>query len=534
MTYEWSPPLSNSPDQTGLLAGTYSVTVTDNNGAMVISSIEVGGPDAITILQADISHETGNGCNGGIDITVTGGTVPYTYQWSNGATSEDIFPLCKGNYNVTIVDANGCVFLSSVYEVLPPPLIVASSDNTDVSCNGGDDGEACVTVLGGCGPYMLSIPTLGIAPVTILGGEKCFDNLPPGDHNIIIQDSGNPTSVIVHVASIGQPDPIIIGVDSIFNNTDMNCESPNGAIDISVTGGTFPLEYQWSNGSTNQDPTNLCHLAPENPYTVTVTDANGCTMVSNPISLNLGLSIIIDQLNDVCSDCDGSVSVIATGGVAPYTFDWGGENPNSLCAGTYGVTVTDNAQNSVELQNIVINEPNEVLTVTANNINFPNGNQGDGSISVNVNGGWGGYTYLWSNGAETQNIAGLSAGNYSLTVTDINGCQAFFFQELPAAGLNLTFTIETPLCHGDSSGLIEVFVMGGSGDYSYKWSHDADNESPLAFGLSGGNYTVMVTDNLNSLSAMETIPLAEPNPLVINILSTPSSGGASGSLGSRC
>ena len=530
--YEWALPLSgNTPDQTNLFSGTYSVTVTDNNGAMVISSIQVGDPGAITILQADINNETGNGCNGAIDITVIGGTVPYSYQWSNGATSEDISPLCKGNYNVTIVDANGCVFLSSIYAILPPPLIVADSDQEDVSCNGGSDGSVCVTLLGGCGPYTLSIPSLGVTPITILSGEACFDDLPVGNHNVIIQDSGNPINVIIHAVEIDQPDPIIIGIDDIINNTDPTCSNPNGSINISVTGGTFPYSYIWSNGSTLSDPIGLCHMSPNNPYTVTVTDANGCTQISSIITLNLGLSITVDEVNDVCGDCDGSVSITVTGGNTPYSYDWGSADPNSLCAGTYGVTVTDASGNTVEMQNITVNEPASALSVAQDFVDHPNGMNSDGAIGINVSGGWGGYTYLWSNGATTQNIAGLPSGSYTITVTDDNGCQAFWTETLTQAGLVLNFTIETPLCHGDSNGLIEVFVEGGSGDYIYEWSPSIISQTSLAFGLPGGNYTVTVTDvnNLNLL-AIETIPLSEPNPLIINILATPSSGGATGSL----
>lgn len=530
--YDWSIP-GSGPDQNNLFAGSYSVTVTDANGSMVVSSIFVGTPGAITILQANITDETGNGCNGVIDIMVDGGTPPFTYQWSNGETSEDITDLCKGDYSVTIVDDNGCVFLTNTpFTVLPPPLVVANSSQVDVSCYGGDDGSVCINVIGGCAPYELSIPALGYMQTSLTGENVCFDNIPAGNHNVLIQDSGTPTNVIIHAISMDEPDQVLIGVDAIFNNTDPTCNDPNGAINISVSGGTWPYTFLWNNGSTNMNQTDLCHLPPSNPYSVTVTDGNGCTQVLDNISLNLGLSVNVENVTDACfGECDGTIDISVTGGAAPYTYDWGGADPNNLCAGTYGVTVTDAIGNTVEATNITINQPSSALTVTVSSFMNPTENNNDGSVNINVSGGWGGYTYLWSNGATTQNVAGLSAGSHTVTVTDANGCQAFFTQNLSEIGLILSFETVPPSCNGDSDGMIEVMVIGGSGDYSYTWSPNINTQGPLAFGLSAGNYSVTVSDNIIAgLSASDIVPLTEPDPLTITIISTPSSGGATGSL----
>ncbi len=524
-----------SPDQINLYAGTYSVTVTDANGTNIISSIVVNQALAITIQQANIVNETGNGCNGSIDIVVMGGTQPYTYQWNNGATSEDIFNLCKGNYNVTIVDANGCIFLSSTtspFKVLPPPLVVANSIQEDVSCNSGDDGSVCIEVFGGCEPYTFNLVNGGVPPILSIDGNVCFYNLPPGDHIVTIQDSGNPTSVIVHSFEIGEPDPIIIEVDSIFNNTDPTCTNPNGAINISSSGGTSPHTYLWNNGSTNMNQTNLCHFGPSTPYTVTVTDGNGCTQVLSNINLNLGLAVSVEEVNDIScfGECDGSIDITVTGGVTPYTYSWGNEDQSDLCPGTYSVTVTDAANNTTVAQNIMINGPSSALTVSTNVITQPTENMSDGSITINVSGGWGGYQYMWNyNGITTKNIGGLPAGTYTVTVTDDNGCQVFLTVNLLENVLVLDLTIESPSCNGDADGSIEVAAQGGDGDYSYKWSHDMTNQTAFAFGLSAGNYTITVTD-ISGLFTVQTIPLTEPDPLVVNIIATPSSGGATGSL----
>lgn len=529
-TYQWNPPFSgNTPDRVNLFAGTYSVTVTDGNGSMTVVSILVGSPLAITITQANVINETGNGCNGSINIEVIGGTQPFTYQWSNGAASQDISNVCKGTYSVTIVDGHGCVFISNTFTVAPAPLAVANSNPQDVSCHGGGDGGVCITVIGGCEPYTFNVVNGGVNPIISVDGSVCFDNLEAGNYNVVIQDSGMPINVIVHAIEIQEPDSIIINIDNIINNTDPSCNNPNGAIDISVSGGTLPFSYQWSNGANVEDPTGLCHTISQN---VTVTDGNGCIQVLSNISLNLGLSVVVTEVNDVScfGECDGSIDITVTGGVTPYTYSWGNQDPFGLCAGTYAVTVIDATGNTVEAQNITINQPSSALTVTENSVSNPNGGQSDGSIDINVTGGWGGYTYLWSNGATSQDNAGLAAGSYTVTVTDANGCQVFFTRNLLATeGLLLELDIQGPSCNGDSDGLIEVFVQGGSGEYTYIWSNGSTSSG--ISGLAAGSYSVTVTDvNNPNLFTDQDIPLADPDPLTINIISTPSNGGATGSL----
>ncbi len=530
-SYQWNPPVAgNTPDLMNLFAGTYSVTITDNNGAMTVVSIQVGAPPPITILQANIVNETGNGCNGSINIQVSGGTGDLSYDWSNGAISEDITDLCDDDYNVTITDDNGCILVSNIFTVLPPPLVVANSTIEDASCFGENDGSACINVFGGTSPYNFSIPGSGVPNQNDIFGTACFNNIPPGNYNVVIQDSGSPTNVIVHAISIGEPDSIEIEIINIINNTDPSCTNPNGAIDISVSGGTLPYSYQWSGGAIVEDPTQLCHNIQQS---VTVTDANGCVQVLSNISLNLGLSAIVNQVNDVSclGECDGSIDITVTGGVTPYTYSWGNQDPSGLCPGTYAVTVTDATGNTVTIQNIAIDEPDTELVVTQNFITPPNGDNNDGVININVTGGWGGYSYQWSNGAVTQDIAGLAGGIYTVTVTDANGCVEFLTVYLPSNVLALQLEIETPSCQGDSNGFIEVFPQGGSGEYIYEWSPNTGNQSPLAFGLPGGTYTVTVTDANNpNLFIVQTITLPNPDPLTIEIISTPSSGGATGSL----
>src|SRR5690606_22077688 len=190
---------------------------------------------------------TGNGCNGSINIQVSGGTGDLSYDWSNGAISEDITDLCDDDYNVTITDDNGCILVSNIFTVLPPPLVVANSTTEDASCFGENDGSACINVFGGTSPYNFSIPGSGVPNQNDIFGTACFNNIPPGNYNVVIQDSGSPTNVIVHAISIGEPDSIEIEIINIINNTDPSCTNPNGAIDISVSGGTLPYSYLWSN-----------------------------------------------------------------------------------------------------------------------------------------------------------------------------------------------------------------------------------------------------------------------------------------------
>jgi gliding motility-associated-like protein len=533
-TYTWSGTgvVTISQDQTNLCAGNYTVTVEDSNGSLTSQNFVVGSPTALTISSSIITDETGNGCNGGVNITVTGGTQPYTYQWSNGQTSQDISNVCKGDYDVTIIDANGCILISNTFTVAPPPLVVAMTDINMASCDGSADGSVCIYVLGGCGPYTLTLN--GNSVITVSGENVCFDDLAAGNYIIAITDSGIPQLDIDYGFTITDPEPISITLLSSNNNTDPTGNNCNGSIDIDVSGGVGNYSYLWSNGAMSEDIDNVCESPPS--YCVTVTDENGCTASLCEV-LDLGLSIqVVGTDNVSCFDeCDGSIDIQVNGGVLPYTYNWspsGGTNadPNGLCAGTYTVTVTDGNGLTVSTT-VAIDQPANPLTVIVENMIRPTADDANGLISLDVNGGWGFASVSWSgpNGftASTLTVGGLVEGFYTATVIDANGCIEVITVQLPANRLVLDFEFLEPNCNGDADGQIEILVSGGSGPYSITWSNGQTGD--LAFDLTAGEYSVTVVDTgITGLSASTTVELTEPELLSVALDVTNATGPADG------
>lgn len=534
--YTWASPINptNVEDPSPLFAGTYSVTVIDATGTIATETFVVGSPEALTITSAEITNETGDGCNGAINITVIGGTLPYTYQWSNGPNSQDVTDLCKGTYSVMVIDGNGCVILSPEYTIAPPPLIIADATTSNVSCVGSTDGEACVEILGGCGPYTFAL--LGQQSIINSTGMACFSNLPAGNYSITITDSGTPQMGILHSVMINEPDPIAISIVEIDNNTDPDCNNPNGAINISAIGGTGMLDYLWSNGEESQDIDNLCHE--QSPYSVTVTDDNGCSAVFDNIMVPLGLNIQFAVINETCAgDCDGAIDLTVIGGQMPYTYAWssGPATPDisNLCPNTYNVTVTDANGLTASQNGISVEGPSGAIVITTVSTTTPIGNDNNGAIDIAVTGGWNLYTYSWTgpNGfqAATQDISNLFGGTYILEVTDSEGCIVSMNFDLDNIEMSLSFDLVSPACSGDENGEIECIVNGGSGDYTYEWSDG--QAGPNAVALGAGTYAVTVTDNtVIGLSAEASVVLIGPNPLEVDVVITASTGGADGSL----
>ena len=532
--YSWSAGVdpSNAEDASALVAGDYTVTVTDANGGFAVATFTVNTPEALTISMVDIVDESGEGCNGSINITVIGGTLPYSYQWSNGASSQDITDLCKGDYSVMIIDGNGCVIISTEYTVLPAPLTVANTNGTTpVSCNGGDDGVLCLSVLGGCAPYTFDIGDG--SPMIDTEGSVCFDGLSQGSYTVTITDGGTPQMTLEHTMTVVEPDPIEIVVIDLNNNTDPDCSDPNGSINISVSGGAGGYTYMWSDGNESEDNFNLCH----GQYNVTVTDANGCEQSLNAITVILGLNIDVESTIDVsCIDaCDGSIDITVTGGQQPYTYNWSSgqavPDPGSLCAGSYDVTVTDANNLTATLFGIQINAPSTALMLTTNSVTIPTADQNDGAIDINVTGGWGNYTYSWNgpNGfsANTQDVGGLEEGTYTVTVEDANGCVQIMTFTLISERIEVELFGTDPSCNGMDDGEVDAVVSGGSGTYTYDWN--IDQGTPTIFGLPGGTYSVTVTDDANpGLTAEASITLTDPDPIEIDVIVTASSGAADG------
>ncbi len=498
-TYSWSDG-QTTESATGLAAGTYTVTVTDANGCTISSSAIITEPTALS----EVTTSTNVSCNGGTDgtatITVSGGTMPYTYLWSDGQTTASATGLAAGTYSVTATDANGCTISSSA-TITEPTALSEVTTSTNVSCYGGTDGSAMITVSGGTMPYTYSWSD-GQTTASATG-------LAAGTYTVTATDANG--CYIMQTVTITEPTLLT----EVTTSTDVSCNGgTDGTATITVSGGTMPYTYLWSDGQITASATGLA----AGTYSVTVTDANGCTISSSAtITEPTALSEVTTSTDVSCNGgTDGIATITVSGGTAPYTYLWSdGQTTASatgLAAGTYTVTVTD-ANGCTISSSATITEPTALSEVTTSTDITCYG-LNDGTAMIAVSGGTMPYTYMWSNQQSTASISGLSAGTYSVTVTDANGCyimQTVTITE-PSALTEVT-TSTNVLCNGGTDGTATITVSGGTEPYTYLWSDG--QTAATATGLAAGTYTVTATD-ANGCTISGSATITEPTILVVN------------------
>ncbi|NBC83409.1 MAG: T9SS type A sorting domain-containing protein [Bacteroidetes bacterium] len=508
--YAWSDG-GNTDEITGLNADNYAVTVTDNVGCTEIVNFSIMEPSQI-IVTPSITNESVRGLNNGsIDLNVSGGTSPYSYNWSNGSSTQDLNNLAPNTYSVTVTDDNGCTFMDS-YTVDPGDPDCAdfniSMNKTDVLCNGDDNGTASAIVTGGESPYAYnwsngantqSITDLdgGSYTVTVTGTFGCED-----------------------IQTVTVNEPSLIAASSTISHESVRGLN-DGEIDLSVSGGTSHYSYKWSNEETTQDLTNLEPAT----YSLTITDDNGCTYMDN-YTVDPGapdcsdFSLALTKTDITCfGNNNGSASAIVSGGELPYTYNWSnGETTadiTGLEGGDYTVTVTGTF-GCEDIQSVSINEP-DPLNLSLIVTNESALGESDGSIDLTVSGGTPNYSYSWSNGASTENINNLSPATYAVTVTDDNGCvetqSATVNQgDLDCDDFTMTLNKTDISCFGHADGYITSVVSGAVEPYSYAWSTGAYTQQ--INNLDEGTYSLTVTGNLGCTQT-KSISITEPDNINI-------------------
>lgn len=402
-----------------LSAGTYMVTALDGAGCSSSITASITDSDGPSILTSTHTNVTCNGGNdGSISIgSVTGGTgtLEYSVNGSTYQTSPLFTTLPAGTYNVTVKDAVGCIGNITV-TITEPASFVMTSTVTDALCSGDETGSVSVLVGGGSGTLAYSID-FGVT----YQSSNVFTGLEAGLYIVTVKDAGGCTGTTTVV--IEEPSPVLA-----FNSVlDVSCNGANdGGINIYAWGGTGTFQYS-IDGITYQTP-NVFSGLDGGPYVVFIKDANGCiknilTYVGEPAPL-----VVNGTVEDVtCAGGDnGVIDLSVSGGTSGYSFDWSNEVTTednfNLPAGTYTVDVTDAHGCGISLTYAVSEPAVPVIvngTVTSATIGSSNG-----SIDITVTGGTTGYSFLWSNGATTEDVNGLAAGIYSVVVTDASGCSA--------------------------------------------------------------------------------------------------------------
>ena len=532
-TYAWSNG-GTTATITGLSGGTYTVSVSDvNNCVTATASVTVFEPTALSLDAAILTPVSCfGGSNGAIDIAISGGTTPYAYAWSTGATTQDVTGLVAGSYTGTITDDNGCTLIVGPAIVTEPAILALTAAVTNVTCNGAANGAIDITVTGGTTPYTY-VWSNGAVSEDISG-------LAPGVYSGTITDANGCTVV---GGPITITEPAVLAIPAVGVNDILCNGAANGGIDIDVTGGTMPYTYAWSNGATTEDLVNLVPGA----YLVTVTDANGCTAITGAITIVEPTALVVtaDTVENVsCNGSnDGRIVVSVSGGVSPYSFIWSNgattQNLTGLAPGTYSGTITDANGCTVVGGPVTITEPTAiVVTAVVTNVSCNAGT--NGAVDLTVTGGVPAYTYLWSNSATSEDLTALVAGAYDVTVTDATGCTAALANTVaqPAIALQLGGlpTITNVTCNGlCNGGLSNVVIVGGTTPYAYSWvgpNNFTANTANLS-NLCAGTYNGTVTDaNGCTYTPPVALTITQPDALLVTLTPTAASSSVGATDGS--
>ncbi|MBT7144865.1 MAG: hypothetical protein HN894_16195, partial [Bacteroidetes bacterium] len=460
-TYSWSNG-SIANTASNLLAGTYTVTITDNFNCMATDDVVISQPDDLIV---SLDQQTNVSCfgntDGAIDISVSGGTTDYNYLWSNSETTQDISGLMAGTYSVTVTDAQNCETTETFVVTEPDVLAITLDLQTNISCFGNADGALDISVSGGTQAYSYLWATAETS--------QDISNLLPGTYDVTVTDAQNCVETETFVVT--EPDILEITLDlqtnvSCFGNMD-------GAIDISVSGGTQAYSYYWANAETSQDISNLA----AGTYDVTVTDSQNCTdtesiVITEPDVLELSL---VSQTNVSCfGNVDGALDISVIGGTQSYSYYWAtaetSQDISGLMAGTYSVTVAD-AQNCETIETFVVTEP-DILEITLDlQTDVSCFGNVDGALDISISGGTQAYSYLWATAETSQDISNLLPGTYDITITDAQNCvetETYVVTEPDV--LEITLDLQTNVsCFGNVDGAIDISVSGGTQAYSYLW-----------------------------------------------------------------
>ncbi|MBU0764162.1 MAG: gliding motility-associated C-terminal domain-containing protein, partial [Bacteroidetes bacterium] len=497
-TYLWNTG-ATTEDLYNIPPGGYGVTVTDANGCFETDTVYISGPEELnsTVTGTNIL------CFGGAgfaDLTISGGTIPYLYLWSNDSTSQDINIYVPGTYYVDVTDSNGCQISDTITIAGPAEAITPVISGTNNLCYGDSTGSVEISVTGGTSPY--SYLWDNSATSTLLSG------LSAGTYYITVTDNNDCKAY--DSITLSSPPALALSDSSITGD----CGLSNGTAIVIVSGGTEPYSYLWDTSAGSQTLAVATGLD-QGTYNVTVTDNNGCTgSLSVFVDCDeLCSAYISDSTHVLCAgDSTGQAVVTMINGISPYTYLWNTGDTiaeiSGIPAGNYIVTVTD-GEGCSDLASVTILDPEPIIiSVTAFDADCYGNNTGLAVASAS--GGTGEFSYLWSLGGETNDtITGLSEGVYTVIVMDANFCNAYDTVEIGEPELLTVNTgaVSHVRCHGGSDGVAETFVQGGASPYHFEWS-DTETGSTAVSLAAGTNY-VTITD-ANGCQAHNYVIITEP------------------------
>lgn len=534
-----------------LSAGNYSVTITDAANTTASDSITLSEPSgALEVFLVATQPGCNNPTGAKIESYVIGGTPPYTYHWTSTSgvpgfnTYQTLNNPAAGDYTLLVVDANedSVTAAATIQSFISMSVSISSNTNAygfNVNCYNTEDGTINLTVTGGVAPYDFWWND-GVTTQNRTGLKADFYSVNVKDSTGCDMNAGitltSPPQMGMNI------NPFMYG-----NGLPFSCDTCNDAqVTAMPYGGIPPYSILWNTGETS--PT-LSNIYADSLIYITITDAAGCVFQDSghisrsnmnqnqPLMVNAYVSSYPTTGNVSCMMCsDGYINLTVTGSVAPYTYSWSNgattQNIDSLSTGFYSVTVTSaNGALVTQSYNIMFNPPPPPpmgLMIYGTTSMFPGtgnvscANCADGYINLNVSGGMPPYTFMWNNGATTQNISGIDTGYYAVTVTDFNGAmanQGFYIMAYsipPPMPLAVNYTTSFYpggygiSCSNCADGWINLMVSGGMPPYQFWWEDNTMEQSPNRYTLSGGMYHARIQD-MNGDSAHVYVSLLAPS-----------------------
>nr|MBP7496483.1 gliding motility-associated C-terminal domain-containing protein [Bacteroidales bacterium] len=478
-----------------LYPGKYSVIVKDNKGCERDTLISLLPANSPVINQIITTPSNCNKATGSAEVFADNGNPPYTYLWSSTPqqTTKQALNLPPGNYIVTVYDNNNCLSISYVtINNIPGPTITLITIPDTCAQN---KGSAIVYPSGGTAPFTYKWNSSPVQTTQIA------QNLKSDSYSVTVTDNkGCSTTANFELIDVGGPTVNI-------NSKNPTCNNNNGSINVDVNGGKSPYNYIWDSGQTGSMLSNL----PPGSYSITVTDQSGCPPFKDEITLTNVPPPIINSIipeDASCGNNNGKVSINISGGIPPYKYLWNNsetsQNIENLNAGTYSVTVTDQTPCTATESVVVNNIGGPTLNIGKTDEKCDNK---EGMAFVTANGGSGFYTYLWNTvpALTTDTIKNLSAGTYSVTVSDGGPCEAVISVEvLNTPGFNVELFKTDAHCQ-QSDGSISTVLSGASGNISYLWNTNPAQNTDKITGVPPGSYTVTITDDKCTVTASTTI-----------------------------
>lgn len=488
--------VATTEDLSGQPFGTYTITVSDFYGCDSTISYYISQPSDTLIATHIMTPVVCFGeSNGSINVTTTGGTSPYSYAWTNSTYQlstdvEDLINFPSDTYYMVITDINGCQYLDTFF-ISEPPLLTGSTIGVDILCKYDATGEIDLTLQGGVTPYLYQWTNSG---GTLVGTTEDLTNLVADTYDLLATDANGCT--FETSVTLTEPDDTLGFVVAAYP---VVCHGDaTGYIELEATGGTPLYSVLWSSADTTMDISGLT----AGWYEFLITDDHGCQIGDSVEVTQPDLLLTNEVVTDV--SCygyyDGVIDISPSGGNPPYSYTWYNsdyalsaqtQDLVNFPADTYQLELTDSLGCFTEIF-VDLPEP-EPIVIEAETIDVTCAGGSDGSIDVTVTGGNPAYTYLWSNGATTEDLINIPIDTYTIWVTDTKNCQDSLTIEIfEPDPIVIDFVVEEVSCADQYDGYALASPYGGTGDFTYLWSNGVTTD--YIDSVYGGTYSVTVTD----------------------------------------